>query len=1609
VAWLVGLVLLLVITALLVVLYTPWGTRTALSFALDRYDAMIPGAVAVDGIDGTLGGTLIIDALALSDSQDNPLVAVTDLRLQLRLADLVHLTVGFDELAVGGLELWFGAERANFGDLGPPGDPKPKPDGMVGPDIPIGFLGPLALDGIVMHRNLVEGGDEVLLAVPLLRAKLDSKGRAATVQIDGLAAVMNAPPLVVAGMTGTVQWNDPEIRIAELVVLSDRGIVTHADLGFDAYQQTGDAELGALVDIAGLAPKSQLPIHGPVPLELHAAGGAEGVWAHIVIAAEPDARVDLLLGGSISPRLQLAGAGVFQLIPPGAHRPFASFLAVQAFRLPDLPLLAWAQLRCIGCREPVGALAHSNTSHDGKTTSVDARVFLADASVTASATIDEGALTRARARVEVPSLRNVGATLQPWIAVPPVAGTVAATASCHGREALLRCTAVVDARRLGYQAATIGQLELDAAVEISHGDPSGAVTLAARGMRWKQHTVDSLRVDAHGDRKRLEVELGAKAMRGRAALVAAIEPGAHTTIGLRSLAVDLQTLHVRLARPSELRVGGGTVAIDDLRLAINRGAIAIDGVIGQHSDATVAIEQLELAELGPLKLPVRLFGTVDARAELHGETKDPQVSLVAEIDRLWIEKHQLGRVGAELGLDHGRVDARVEWEPGPRERLELSARGQLRAFDDRRGPGVVPRAELVVALDAERLELSRLQPLLGERVIGGRLDASLRIIGTGEQPVIAATVDGSALRLDDLRVTSLQARVDHEGGRVALGVDASAPWLDGLHVSGSVPVRVAAVAPYYSIGLHRHAEAGVVIDRLDLSGLEAVAPGLELAGRVDGEVSATLDAGKLRGRAGLLARGLARKGERIATVSLDAALDQNSLVGKLQASGAAARLLELELAVPLRVDVDAGKITWLQDDPHDVQLSLADADVGALGRLAGLGGIAGRIDGTASLVGTAHAPTIAVDLSGRRLAWAGHPLGRVELTAHHERGHVRAAVRQGHGVQHLRVDADVPMSIDLATRKLDWDRRAAHTLELDAVAVDQHLLAPFVALPEDLAFDLNAELHARGNVDVFGARGQLRADIGDQQRLATPVAGRFAVSQVQQSLELVIGPFEDSAIELSATAQAPIRAMIDGTQTDWKTIPVVASLDTSQFPLRSLDALLPQALDKPDGRLEVHVGVAGTAGVPNLHGNIDLRDAAITVVPLRQRFDRVHLAVGLDRRDIELVQLSARSGAGRASVKGKLHLERGATVAQLDLHLEGLPIIRPGMPLMKLTTRATAKLDASGKATEIDVVARKSVLDVFTATVTAPAQLPTTEGVVFVDTRTLARGGELEGDAQAEAEAQAKADADTREPLLPADMHLRFKLADPVYVRGPQANMTWRGGVTVAHNAGEPVHVEGALIADRGRINFLGHDFVIDSGRITLPERGDIDPYIAITAVTQTPEGIVTIDVHGRASRPELRLSSDPPMPESDVFALLVTGSSSGADKGEGGDVGAKAASLLAAFQNPVLQRELQDSLGIDRVGVSFGDSVDQPILAVGKRVSKKVYLETRYHHNAPVNENHAEIHLEYTIKAPAWSVETFIGDAAKGGLELWWRRRFGRPPEPRTTAKRDREHEHEH
>jgi hypothetical protein len=69
-------------------------------------------------------------------------------------------------------------------------------------------------------------------------------------------------------------------------------------------------------------------------------------------------------------------------------------------------------------------------------------------------------------------------------------------------------------------------------------------------------------------------------------------------------------------------------------------------------------------------------------------------------------------------------------------------------------------------------------------------------------------------------------------------------------------------------------------------------------------------------------------------------------------------------------------------------------------------------------------------------------------------------------------------------------------------------------------------------------------------------------------------------------------------------------------------------------------------------------------------------------------------------------------------------------------------------------------------------------------------------------------------------------------------------------------------------------------------------------------------------------------------------------------------------------------------------------VLSVGKRISEDLYVETAMRVNAKRGKNRVEARIEYEI-APHWTVETFFGDAAVGGVDLFWEKILGKPDNP--------------
>lgn len=202
------------------------------------------------------------------------------------------------------------------------------------------------------------------------------------------------------------------------------------------------------------------------------------------------------------------------------------------------------------------------------------------------------------------------------------------------------------------------------------------------------------------------------------------------------------------------------------------------------------------------------------------------------------------------------------------------------------------------------------------------------------------------------------------------------------------------------------------------------------------------------------------------------------------------------------------------------------------------------------------------------------------------------------------------------------------------------------------------------------------------------------------------------------------------------------------------------------------------------------------------------------------------------------------------------------------------------------------------------------------------------------------------------------------------------------------VATTGTLDAERGTFELLSNQFTVTRGVVTIPPGNDVIPFIDLIATTQIDEYEITASIKGRVTRPEFHLTSVPAADEATIFGMLVSGTS---NPEQGPNAAKQAASVLAAFSNPALQRKLSEKVGVDKVGLSFGETASQPILTVGKHLAKDVYVETQYQFGADPSDpttNKAQVDLRYRF-APQWSLETYFGDAPAGGLGVFWGRSY--------------------
>jgi translocation and assembly module TamB len=191
-------------------------------------------------------------------------------------------------------------------------------------------------------------------------------------------------------------------------------------------------------------------------------------------------------------------------------------------------------------------------------------------------------------------------------------------------------------------------------------------------------------------------------------------------------------------------------------------------------------------------------------------------------------------------------------------------------------------------------------------------------------------------------------------------------------------------------------------------------------------------------------------------------------------------------------------------------------------------------------------------------------------------------------------------------------------------------------------------------------------------------------------------------------------------------------------------------------------------------------------------------------------------------------------------------------------------------------------------------------------------------------------------------LDIRLNADNRVFVSGMGLESEWRADLRVQGTTATPELV-GEIDLVRGTLGLAGRRFRVDQGHIAFLGGRPPNPQIDLAATAEIEDVNVTINVGGRANNPQITFSSSPSLPQDEVMARILFGSSVT-------QISALQAVQLAASLNSLRGGsgglnplgQLRSATGIDRLRLIEADSATGrgTALAAGMYLSDDIYVE---------------------------------------------------------------------
>ncbi len=368
----------------------------------------------------------------------------------------------------------------------------------------------------------------------------------------------------------------------------------------------------------------------------------------------------------------------------------------------------------------------------------------------------------------------------------------------------------------------------------------------------------------------------------------------------------------------------------------------------------------------------------------------------------------------------------------------------------------------------------------------------------------------------------------------------------------------------------------------------------------------------------------------------------------------------------------------------------------------------------------------------------------------------------------------------------------------------------------------------------------------------------------------------------------------------------------------ALSALTPGI--RADGMALWKVSALGTLTQPALNGTFDLEEATVASDDLNVAAVGVNAHVNLAGHRIELARLTGEVNGGALDGSGSLTLGNG-TISDIDLRLSANDVAYDAPLALRSLSDAAIRVNRRGEEFLVG-------------------------GQVTIKEAGLTTDINLNEGLFAAIEAPRTLDLTaTRDSLLErVRFNISVKTAAPVTIDNNLARAEIDADLHIVGTPYEPGLTGRMTLAEGGQITLNARRYEVERGVITFVDDRRIVPSVDLALNTKASNYDVRIAIAGTPGKTDASWTSEPPLAEPDIMALLVTGRTVDEMRGEESEVArVQALTYLTGRVGSRFGKGLERATGISEVRIEpvlIANETDPTArLTVGQNVTDQVKL----------------------------------------------------------------------